>query len=699
LVVGTVNRLGLAPDGSGGAVVVGAPVCPPFPCVTQDVYANHIDASGGKWAVNGIVVCNATGVQQYPSVAADGAGGSYLVWNDWRTSANQLYAQKLNASGVPQWQANGVLVCSQDVVSNPLRIIADGSGGAIMCWEDWRANEKDLYAQRMSAAGTPLWTVDGVAVCNLSGPQNTSTLVSDGTGGAIIAWQDGRGLVAQRLDANGTALWAANGVVVSGGAYDHLKPEMVADGGGGAFVVWEDYRNGGDIYGQHIDGSGTSLWAADGLPICTAANLQLNPRISPDGQGGILVGWGDQRTAGSTKAFLQRLTSAGAALWPPDGIRPGPYLGDALVAPDGSGGAYLLSGGSVLMRVLATGDPAWVPNYRPVVTVEDEPSDQGGYVQVHFGKPVSDGGFVPAYTATTGYFIWRKVPGTSALGSARLVDGAGMDRSAIPASDTPWLDFPPGTWVAASYFPATQSATYTFLAPTHDDSTAAGSADDAFIVMGYSTPTLQVLSAEVSGHSVDNLAPGPPQSLAGGQTGQTSVRLTWTANAESDLWHYAVYRGDSPDFVPSATNRIGQPTAATWDDDGFEPGVSYYKVSTVDRHGNESGYAMLSPTDFTSVPPGQLPRITYLGSPAPNPLQGEAVIEYGLASPARVSLAIFDVDGRRIARLVEGPQAAGVRRARWSGRDERGHALAPGIYVVRLTIDNGSYTRKLAKMD
>ncbi|MBK7367644.1 MAG: hypothetical protein IPJ04_06935 [Candidatus Eisenbacteria bacterium] len=44
--------------------------------------------------------------------------------------------------------------------------VPDGSGGAIVLWSDLRAGNYDLYAQRVSAAGVPQWTANGVVVCN-----------------------------------------------------------------------------------------------------------------------------------------------------------------------------------------------------------------------------------------------------------------------------------------------------------------------------------------------------------------------------------------------------------------------------------------------------------------------------------------------------------------------------------------------------
>src|SRR5438876_8029677 len=52
------------------------------------------------------------------------------------------------------------------------KICTDNSNGAIIVWQDTRNNNlRNIYAQRISASGHPLWTVNGV---RLSTPKGTN---------------------------------------------------------------------------------------------------------------------------------------------------------------------------------------------------------------------------------------------------------------------------------------------------------------------------------------------------------------------------------------------------------------------------------------------------------------------------------------------------------------------------------------------
>src|SRR5207245_658083 len=121
----------------------------------------------------------------------------------------------------------------------------------------------DIYTQRVNAAGVPQWTADGVALSIAAGDQTNSQLVSDGSAGAIVAWQDYRNggipdIYAQRVNAAGVPQWTADGVAICTSAGVQEDPQLVSDGSAGAIVAWEDYRNGGigDIYAQRVNAAG-----------------------------------------------------------------------------------------------------------------------------------------------------------------------------------------------------------------------------------------------------------------------------------------------------------------------------------------------------------------------------------------------------------------------------------------------------------
>jgi hypothetical protein len=69
---------------------------------------------------------------------------------------------------------------------------------------------------------------------------------------------------------------------------------------------------------------------------------------------------------------------------------------------------------------------------------------------------------------------------------------------------------------------------------------------------------------------------------------------------------------------------------------------------------------------------------------SPNPFNPATTITYQVGQPARVTLEIYDVQGRLVRGLVGGVAPAGVHTVRFDGRNASGTALASGIYFLRM---------------
>jgi len=62
-----------------------------------------------------------------------------------------------------------------------------------------------------------------------------------------------------------------------------------------------------------------------------------------------------------------------------------------------------------------------------------------------------------------------------------------------------------------------------------------------------------------------------------------------------------------------------------------------------------------------------------------------AVLEYAIPKTARVSLKVYDIQGRAVRTLVDQDAAAGTFRASWDGTTDQGTDAARGIFFARLT--------------
>lgn len=287
---------------SGGAIIVwddergGADV----------VYAQKLLDTGAVapgWPTDGLPVVTATNATKLiaPQVVSDGADGCIVTWQDGRAGNFDIYAQRIDAAGARRWVISGLALCAATGDQTKPQIVSDGAGGAIVTWEDNRAGNTDVYARRVDSTGSPLWALDGVLVYADANAQSQPVIAIDGVGGAIVAWRDDRGgtqdVYAQRLNSSGAALWPSGGVAVCAGPGPQQDPAIISDGAHGAVIAWRDARSGqDDIYTQRLDGAGTPHCSACGIGVCTATAQQYENVLAPDGAGGAIVAWTDYRS-------------------------------------------------------------------------------------------------------------------------------------------------------------------------------------------------------------------------------------------------------------------------------------------------------------------------------------------------------------------------------------------------------------------
>ena len=287
----------------------------------------------------------------------------------FRTNATQMTASKLFIMLVSlvltqalagQWNysptQNSIVDTGIGKRSTNPGMISDGNGGYFITWMKSRpaVYGTEIFAQRISVNGTRLWSDTGKLICNAAFNQYWPKIVSDGAGGVIITWQDERAafttwdIYAQRVSGSGTILWANNGVPVFNLlTTDENMPEMISDNNGGAIITCRRAGFSPDIYAQRIDASGTKLWGTNGTVICSAAFEQTVPKITTDGAGGAIICWLDFRGNMPTAVsdlYAQRVNSSGTVMWANNGVPICvlPYdQASQQITSDNNGGAYI----------------------------------------------------------------------------------------------------------------------------------------------------------------------------------------------------------------------------------------------------------------------------------------------------------------------------------------------------------------------
>lgn len=192
-------------------------------------------------------------------------------------------------------------------------------------------------------------------------PPPAPTMVSDEASGAFLFWLDkpyhqAESVIrAQHVDAQGNYLWGENGQQMACGKVG--KPYAVGDGDGGVVIAWGD-SDSRNITRLGLDGG--TIWTLEDLTSWSVLGMV------EDGSGGAILLLSDR----SDRIYTQRVSGDGVPLWGVEGVLAGTTRDaypDASIVGDGRGGAVVVwqekSGTNMTIRaqwVSAEGKTLWV---------------------------------------------------------------------------------------------------------------------------------------------------------------------------------------------------------------------------------------------------------------------------------------------------------------------------------------------------
>jgi len=165
---------------------------------------------------------------------------------------------------------------------------------------------------------------------------------------------------------------------------------------------------------------------------------------------------------------------------------------------------------------------------------------------------------------------------------------------------------------------------------------------------------------------------------------EEGVVLTWDCDDES-ISGFNLYRSTESGEAEKARRETVNDEFVTgsppyeYVDDNVSKGITYnYWLEIIDAGGSSETVGPVS-CEWN----GSLPSAYALYQSKPNPARGSATITFDLPEPAPVTLAVYDISGRKVATLADGVLPAGTH-------ERTASEFASGVYVYRL--EAGSYT-------
>jgi len=247
-----------------------------FPDIASDSLGNFIiawaDARDGTFQIygqyyqsNGAAIGNNFGISSdagqtstgNASVAMNNKGDFVAFWQNTYQGASQIYGQRYSNTRV---QDGGNFQVNDNTVSNHIfpDVAIDNNGNIVVVWEEERAGQYDIYAQRFDNNGNPLWGNFKVNDETNSTHQMHPAIGIDAEGNFVIAWNDWRdgaiNIYCQRFDGNGVKINSNFRVNDDAGANGITYPDVAMAENGSFIVTWPHNITG--IYGQLFNSSG-----------------------------------------------------------------------------------------------------------------------------------------------------------------------------------------------------------------------------------------------------------------------------------------------------------------------------------------------------------------------------------------------------------------------------------------------------------
>lgn len=200
-------------------------------------------------------------------------------------------------------------------------------------------------------------------------------------------------------------------------------------------------------------------------------------------------------------------------------------------------------------------------------------------------------------------------------------------------------------------------------------------------------------------------------STARSSAGRTRVRLQHRVTPVVGLPAPAL-AGFTPWVLTNAPGSNGSLAGIIAGVSGLTPGVPYaWELRTLAKNVYYPSGPWRSPprsgrreTDFRvpgsylDVAEGPARSELQLADVRPNPMHARTAVVFSLTRAGDVSLAVHDVQGRRVRTLARGAMAAGEHRVTWDGLGDDGAAASAGVYLVRLEAEGRVLSRKVVRM-
>ena len=269
------------------------------------------------WQENGIPIRQGVHIEWQRTLCPGEPGNLIFVWSDTRYGSRNVFAQKVDSTGALLWGTGGSAVTNLPGRQEDPVAITDGDGGAFIAWVDYRFDEEgDIFIQHIDNQGNRMMDDNGAALARIDGRHLTINMCTDSLGGVFVAWQDKRNFLDD--DIYGTHVSSNYEIIAPSGGVSIIQmngnqgaKSLEYAGNNEATIIWSDTRSGSgnDIYCQKINMNMEKIFAEGGLVVSATSDLETTPRTTYMNNDTSFIIW--QSGTENTDIYYNLLTSNG----------------------------------------------------------------------------------------------------------------------------------------------------------------------------------------------------------------------------------------------------------------------------------------------------------------------------------------------------------------------------------------------------
>ncbi len=292
---------------------------------SQDYFIQRVNSKGELlWSEFGERISNFVGDEFDADVSADKNGNvfvSYLIKENEPPFNYNLYLQKYNSYGKPQFKINGNLITQSQAIKSRSSVAPDNKGGTYIFWLELISGKNSIQFTHIDSTGNitippkiisdPLANIFSYSVYTL---KNSSV---------YVVWENrksGKNIYHQIISSDGNLLLKQGGVQIANQKGEQVNPHGFSTDSTITISWINEEKKERDIFAQKFDFNGKQIWK-NPVSICNVKGAQGSQKIIDDRSGGAVSMWIDKRsTSPKGNIFAQRISSAGKKIWDSTGV-------------------------------------------------------------------------------------------------------------------------------------------------------------------------------------------------------------------------------------------------------------------------------------------------------------------------------------------------------------------------------------------